>query len=550
MSNKVTYLPLGGAGSVTLNMHVFETDHDIVIFDAGIGFPDTDQFGVDVVIPDTTYLESRRHKIRGIVISHSHEDHIGGLPYLLKNLGNPPIYATKLARAFIQNKLSEHNMVSGQALNEIFPETTIIHLGDFTITPYRVNHSVPDALGLFIHTPAGNIVYSPDFKFDWTPVDGVLFEVGKLSKLIEPGVAILLSDCLGANREGYTESERMIQKVFEDAIAVTKGQVFITTMSSNISRMQQAINASFKHGRKVIPVGRSIDQNIQTAINLGYLTIPNDIVISIEESRRIPPHKATYIIAGSFGQKGSALDRLSRGENRQIRIKENATVIFSADPIPGVYDQVALVVDNLIALGANVIYSDIQDNVHVSGHGSRGDLSMMAGIVRPKYFIPIGGEIRHQRGYRDMVTNMGFKEESVFELAGGQAVNLVDGEASLGEKIEIKSVFVDGGLVGDVGTTVLKERMQLASEGVIVIVVRKDKDQFNVNVDIDSRGFVFKSGNDKLMQDIYRFTKKIIAGRKVNEWNKAKEELDKKISNFIYQQIKRKPLVLPVLVNA
>lgn len=549
LMNSVRYISLGGAGNVTQNMHVFETEEDIIILDVGIGFPDTEQLGVDVVIPDVSYLISRKNKIRAIVISHAHEDHIGGLPYVLNDLGNPPVYASKLAQGFIRGKLSEYSNLKHQSLVLIEPEKGSIRLGGFEIVPYRVNHSVPDALGFFIRTRIGNFVYSPDFKFDWTPVDNVLFDVGKIAKLAEEGVMALFSDSLGSTRDGFTESERIIEQAFENEMASAKGQVFITTMSSNISRMQQALNVSLKHGRRVVPVGRSIDQNIQIAANLGYLQIPDGSIVSIEDSRRMNPRKLTYIIAGSFGQKGSALDRLSRGENKQIRLREGAVVIFSADPIPGVADQVGSVIDNCINRGAKVVYSDIQDNLHVSGHGSKGDLAMMAGIVRPRYFVPIGGQTRHQRGYRDLVTKMGFDPRTVFEMRDNQTIVFDGNGARWGEPVEVREVFVDGGLIGDVGKVVLRERQQLAAEGVVVIIVKKQGDQLQPSVTVESRGFVFKSSSDEIISQVAGVASRVVGKRSVKDWNNIKDELDKKVGSLVYQKIKRRPLIVPVLVN-
>lgn len=544
------YISLGGNGEVTKNMHMFETNDDIVVFDAGIGFPQADQLGVDVVIPDVSYLVQRRAKVRAIVISHAHEDHIGALPYIVKQLTNIPIYAAKLPRGFIQAKLAEKNLLKGQTINLIEPENGPFKVGQFEIFPYRVNHSVPDPLGFFIKTPVGNIVFSPDFKFDWTPVDGKLFEVGKLASLAQQGVLALFSDSLGVSREGYTESERMIQQAFEREMQDARGQVFITTMSSNISRMQQAINASVKYGRKVIPSGRSIDQNIQTAINLGYLHAPEGVVVPMDKARRLPHHKKTYIIAGSFGQPGSALDRLSRGEHRSIELKEGAVVIFSADPIPGIADQVGGVIDRLIERGARVVYSDIQDDLHVSGHGSKGDIAMMIGLTRPEYFVPIGGTVRHHRGYRNLVEDMGFDPKTVFELNGFQTVMFGQHTAKMGPLVEQKDVFVDGSLVGDVGRVILEDRKHLAEEGVFVVIVRKDADgKLSQRVDVISRGFIFQAESGDVTKKARQLASRTVGGTTIAEWSKTREKLTEKLKGFFYSKTKREPLILPVVID-
>ena len=548
--NKLRYIPLGGVGEVTKNMHVWESDRDILVIDAGIGFPETEQLGVDVVIPDVSYLRDRRDKIRAVLISHAHEDHIGGLPYLLPDLGHPPIYAAKLPRGFIQNKLQEHNLLKGQALNLIDPDGPPLKLGEFEIIPYRVNHSVPDTLGFFIRTPFGNIVHSPDFKFDWTPVDGKFFQIGKIATLAQEGVMALFSDCLGSNTEGYTESELKIQHSFEREMEGATGQVFITTMSSNISRMQQAINASVKYGRQVVPVGRSIDQNMEIAVNLGYLKVPEGILVPMDKAHKISPSKITYIIAGSFGQKGSALDRLSRGENRNVRLLENDVVIFSADPIPGIMDQVGSVIDNLTTAGARVVYSEIQDDLHVSGHGTQGDLSIMIALTRPKYFVPIGGQPRHQKGYAELVSRMGFDRRSVFELRENQTIEFAKGKARIGNEVVTRDVFVDGSLVGDVGRVVLEDRQKMAEEGIFVVIVKKQQNgSLNSNVDVVSRGFIYMAGSDVLIKQAQKMAAKRIQGKNANEWPKIREGLENELQRFFYKKTKREPMILPVLIN-
>lgn len=548
--NKLLYIPLGGAGRVTQNMHAFESENEILIIDSGIGFPEAAQLGVDVLIPDVSYLRNKVHKIRGIVISHAHEDHIGGLPYVLRDLGPIPVYAAKLPRAFIQNKLVEFNMLTGQPLNLIEPEKGSFRLGEFELTPYRVNHSVPDSLGFFIRTPIGNIVYSPDFKFDWTPVDGRLFEIGKVAQLAEQGVMALFSDCLGSNREGYTETELTIQRAFEREMEHAPNQVFISTVSSNISRMQQAINASRKYGRRVVPIGRSIEQNMEIALNLGYLNAPKESVIKLGDTRRIPGRKLTYLIAGSYGQKGSALERLSRDEVRDVKLRENAVIIFSADPIPGIADQVNTVVDNLTERRARVVYSEIQDDLHVSGHGSQGDLSMMIGVARPKYFVPIGGSSRHQHSYRMLVERMGFDGNHVFEVRRNETVEFSRDGAKLGPKVETKDVFVDGSLVGDVGKKVLEDRLKLAEEGIVVVILKKGNNgMLDARSDIISRGFVYVVESKELINKAQQVVSKNVKNRKAADWQRVRTQLERELSSFFYRETKRRPMILPVLVN-
>lgn len=548
--DKVTYIPLGGAGKVTKNMHVFETEQDILIIDCGIGFPESDQLGVDVLIPDISYLRGKKNKIRGIVISHAHEDHIGGLPYVIEDLGRPPIYATQLPLSFIRNKLEERNLLNGQSLHLINPDDGPFKLGGFEIDPYRVNHSVPDALGLFLRTPAGNIVFAPDFKFDWTPVDGVLFDIGKIARLSADGVQVLFSDSLGSLRTGYTESEQKIQEAFEREMEDADGQVFITTMSSNISRMQQAINASVKYGRRVVPVGRSVDQNLEIATRLGYIKAPKGTVLPLEKSRRVPGKKLTYIVAGSFGQRGSALDRIAKGEHRRLQIHEKAVVIFSADPIPGVYDVVGDLIDDLTEAGARVVYSEIQDDLHVSGHGSQGDLSTLMGIVRPKFFVPIGGSYRHQRGYLKLAEKMGFDPKTVFELRQNNTIDITTDDAKWGAKVATKDIFVDGNLVGDVGPRVLDDRLQLAEGGMLVLILQKGVEGNLADwVGVVTRGMVYVANADSIIDDVRVLVQKQIRGKKVSDWANVRSNVEQRVQSFVKEKIGREPLIVATLAN-
>ncbi len=548
--NKVRYIPLGGAGKVTKNMHVFETERDILILDCGIGFPESDQLGVDVLIPDVSYLRGKQDKIRGIVISHAHEDHIGGFPYVIEDLGKPPIYASRLPLSFIEQKLDEHKLLKNQSLHLIDPDQGAFRLGEFEINPYRVNHSVPDALGLFIRTQIGNFVFSPDFKFDWTPVDGVLFEIGKLAKFCEDGVLALFSDSLGSLKEGFTESEQKIQEAFEREMENAPGQFFITTMSSNISRMQLAINASIKYGRRIVPVGRSIDQNLQIASKLGYINAPKNMIVPLEKAKRIRGNKLTYLIAGSFAQKGSALDRLARGEHRRLKLRPGAVVVFSADPIPGVYDLVGDLIDALIESGARVVYSEIQDDLHVSGHGSQGDLAAMIGITRPQYFVPIGGSYRHQRGYLHLVERMGFDPKTVFELRENTTIDFTPNNAHWGKKVVTRDVFVDGNLVGDVGRRVLDDRLRLAEGGMVVLIARKRKNGVIDNwIDVVTRGFVYVSGADELIEQVRKVARKVVKGKKAQEWPKLKDQLEQQVRDFLYKKTRREPLIVVTLVD-
>lgn len=547
------YIPLGGvATTANKNLHVYETDSDILIVDVGAGFPEPDQLGVDVVVPDVDYLSKKRDKIRGIIVSHAHFDHYGALPYLLRDLGRPPIYTAQLPRGFIQSQLEEFNLLEGQSIHLIKDDTESFKLGDFTIYPYHINHSVPDALGLFIQTAEGNIVHNTDFKFDWTPVDNKLFDVRKLVNLLETkgGALCLLSDCLGAARAGYTMSERYIQTAFEREIKDAAGQVFITTLSTNINRMQQAIDVAIKYDRKVIPLGLSIDKNMEIARKLGFLDVPRGVIVSSDRVSKVKPHQRLFIATGAFGQKYSSMDRLSHGEHRRAKIKRGDVVIFSADPIPGVHDKVGVIIDLLTEAGARVVYSELAEDLHTSGHGSQGDLSMLAGIVQPKYFVPIGGTFAHMRAYSNLMEAMGFPIESVFELKEGQVLEFKNGQAARGKEIKTKDIFVDGSRVGDVGRVVLEDRQKLAENGIFVAIVKKQADgKLKPEVDTVSRGFVYMAQSEKLMDDAADLVESKVKGRHVKDWKKVCSNIEQELENLFYKRTKRRPMVISVLVD-
>lgn len=547
------YIPLGGvATTANKNLHVYETENDIIIVDAGAGFPEPDQLGVDVVIPDVDYLSKKRDKIRGIIISHAHFDHYGALPYLLPDLGHPPIYTTQLPRGFIQSQLDEFNLTNGQSIHLIKDDTESFTLGDFTIYPYHINHSVPDSLGLFIQTPEGNIIHNTDFKFDWTPVDGKLFEVRKLANLLETkgGALCLLSDCLGAARSGYTMSERYIQTAFEREIEGAPRQVFITTLSTNINRMQQAIDAAIKYNRKVIPLGLSIDQNMEIARKLGYLDVPRGVIVGSNRVSKIKPSKRLFVATGAFGQKYSSMDRLAKGEHRRAKIKKGDVVIFSADPIPGVHDKVGAVIDLLTEAGSRVVYSELAEDLHTSGHGSQGDISMLAGIVKPKYFVPIGGTFSHMRAYSNLMEAMRFPAESVFELKEGEVLEFKGGKAKRGKTIATRDVFVDGSRVGDVGRIVLEDRQKLAEDGIFVAIVKKHNDgKLKPEVDTVSRGFVYVAQSEKLMDAAADLVEAKVRGKHVKNWKRVRESIERELGDLFYKRTKRNPMILPVLVD-
>lgn len=433
-------LALGGWAGVNGNMFVYETDRDILIVDCGIDFPDETTPEIEVLIPDVSYLKDKTDKIRGILISHGHMDHFGALPFILPQIGNPPIFATELVKGFVQSRLAEFEIKS-PVIHRLNPETDSFRIGPFEIRPFRVNHSVPDAMGFCFNTPAGKIFHVSDFKFDFTPVDGKVFEIAKAARLADGETLALLSDCLGAVNPGFTRSEKEIERIFDQIFGEASGQIFVTTVSSNISRFQQAIRASLRHGRKIVVLGRSVREKIEIARKLGYLDLNERDIIFSRKAKRLPQEKLTYLIAGSYGQPNSALGQLAEGSYRDAKLKKGAVVIFSADPAPpGSRQMVDLLVDKLTLGGAKVHYYEIQENLHVSGHGSADDLRLLLSLVEPQYSIGIGGDPRHIRAYSLLAEEMGLGNGRAVELFEGEVLELGYNYARVIDRIKIKSL--------------------------------------------------------------------------------------------------------------
>lgn len=546
-------ITLGGTTAVTKNMTVYECGEDIIVVDCGFGFPDAEMLGVDVVLPDITYLLERQHKVRGIFISHGHDDHIGAIPYVLKDL-KVPIYCTKLVQGLISLKLREKNMLQGVSLKLVDPDSNqSVMAGCFKIDYFRVNHSVPDACGLCITTPQGTAFHCPDFKFDWTPVLDKPFDVQKMCRLAQNGVTLLASDCLGATTEGYVRSEASLSETFHELLEKAGDhQVFVTTISSNVSRMSQAISAAVAAGRKVVLSGRSIEQVVEVSRKLGYLNFDSTVFVPKDKSRKMKQSELMYIVAGAYGQPESAISRISRGEHEDIELEEGAHVIFSADPNPpGVRDQVDSLIDRLTLKNAIVFYSEIQENLHVSGHGLRGDLRLMAALVQPKYFMPIGGTVKHMRAYANMVVEMGTPKENVFELLEGDSIVLKDKTAKLGERVEVVNVFVDGTLVGDVGEKVIEDRQHLAHDGIVVAVATVSKEKELGRIEIVTRGFVYVKESKALIQDAVNVLQEAYQRnrKEADNRNLIKVRLEQSLSKFLFKETGREPLVLVSIVE-
>lgn len=544
------FIALSGTTGVTENFYIYEYGDDMIIVDCGVGFPEPEMFGVDLVIPDFSYVRQNARKLRGILISHGHEDHLGALPFLMKQV-KAPIYATKLVAGLIRDKFADYKAT----VDKLFvfdPEKDILSLGVFKVTPFRVSHSIPDGVGFAIDTPEGKVFHVPDYKFDWTPVDGRPFDLAKAAILASDGALALASDCIGATSPGYTESEAAIEGRIEEIVRKTKGQIFFSTISSNISRIQQALNVALRLGRKAVFIGRSIDRKAAIARELGYLRYPEDLVISSKRAGKLPGSRLMYIISGSYGQPGSALYRLAIGEHDFLKLNQEDVVVFSSDPAPpGSKTNVDFVVDKLIESNAEVHYYDMQEDLHVSGHGSQKDIEMLFALIKPKYFIPIGGTIRHMRAYSLIAQSMGARPGDIFELLPGEVVEYRGGSAKLAGKVQVKDVLVDGLGVGDVGNVVLRDRHILAKDGIAIVLLQLDRNEGKLlsDPDILSRGFVYEAKGKDFLNKAGRGLK-----RELDKHGKIDAKRTRDISmdfleRFFFEEIGRRPMVLPVVVE-
>ena len=548
----VKLIVIGGTTDVQKNMYIYEYENDIVIFDCGIGFPGRDAFGVDLIIPDFSYVLQNINKVRGLVITHGHEDHFGAVSHLLKEV-RISIYCAKIVSEFLKNKLKEGDLLTGTSFNIINPDGPSFNLGVFKIDPFRVNHSVPESLGFSIGTPQGVIFHVPDYKFDWTPTMDKQFDIPKAVRLAQNGVLALCSDCLGATSEGFTSSEKEIQKTFDEYIGNAKEQVFVTTMSSNISRIKMVVDASVKAGRKVVFGGRSMEQTVEIARRLGYMPHPKETFVSIKGCQSHDQNKLSYIVAGCYGQAGSALGRIAKDEHKHIKLKKGATVIFSADPIPGTVDLVNELIDKLTLAGAEVIYSAVQENLHVSGHGSQGDHVLLASLIRPKYFIPIGGTISLMRAYSNNMIKLGNPQENILELLEGDSVTFARNTAYKHHELDTHDVFI-GTQVDVVSPVVLKDRQALSTDGIFVAILKfdREKGEFLDSAEIVSRGFVYMKESKELIRGAEQAIVKTLQvnKKKKQDFMAVKDEVEKTLYKYFQKTTGRTPLILPVIVEA
>lgn len=544
-------IPLGGVGEIGKNMYVFEYGEDIVVIDCGLMFPDEEMFGIDLVIPDVTYLRERRDNVKAFLITHAHEDHVGGLPYILPEFPGVPVYASTLARGLLGNKVKEHKL-HNNPLRSLEPGDEL-QIGPFTVLPFRVGHSIPDAMGIALRTPAGTIVHTGDFKFDHTPVDGKMSDFAILARLGEEGVLCLLSDSTRAENPGYTPSERTVGEAFREIMEPLEGRVIVATFASNIARIQQVLDAAAAFGRKVAVAGRSMEQNFRIATDLGYLTYEPGMIVAKDRIGEIPAGQLVVVTTGSQGEPMSGLARMANRDHRYVEIEPGDTVIVSASPIPGNEEYVARTIDNLFKAGANVIYHAIR-HAHVSGHASQEELKLMLNLTRPRHFIPMHGEFRMQVQHGRLAIETGVLPENVFIIENGTPIEFfADGSARRGQPVPAGYVFVDGLSVGDVGEIVLRDRRALANDGMFMVVVTVDKQTGTVigQPEIVTRGFVHLNEQDPIM--VEAVARIVLAienpGEHISEVALLKSQIKDGVSRYLYEQTKRRPMVFPVVVE-
>ena len=547
---KLMVIPLGGVGEIGKNMSVIEYGNGIIVFDAGLAFPDDDMFGIDLVIPDMSYLIENRDKVRAVVITHGHEDHIGGLSYLLNEV-NVPVYATKLVCGLIEGKLKE-NHITNYTLNEVHHGDEV-QIGCMKVGFIHTNHSIPDASALYFRTPVGTIVHTGDFKMDLTPVDGRQMDIHKFAELGRRGVLLLMSDSTNAERPGYTESETTVGHAFRKAFRAAKGRIILATFASNISRIQQAINTAVQFKRKVTVLGRSMVNNVQIAIELGYLDVPEGVLIEPDELNRYPDDQILILTTGSQGEPMAGLSRMASNNHRSVSIMPGDTVIISATPIPGNETGVGRTIDNLMRLGANVI-AGRDKKIHVSGHASQEELKLMLELIKPKYFIPVHGEYRMLKTHGDLAVMMGVAKDHVLIGDNGQIFEFSNRSGHKTGHVNAGRVFVDGLGVGDVGNIVIRDRQQLAMEGVVIVVMTLAKGTSHplAGPDIVSRGFVYVRDSEELIREAHDRVAAVLerceAGN-IREWAVIKSQVRDTLSRYLYEKTRRRPMILPIIME-
>ena len=544
-------IPLGGLGEIGKNITAIEYEDEIIVIDCGISFPDEDMYGIDLVIPDIKYLLDNKDKVKGLFLTHGHEDHIGAIPYILKQI-NMPVYGTKLTIGLVESKLKEHDMLSKTNLIPISPGESI-KLNKLIIEFIRVTHSIAESCALAIHTPIGIVLHTGDFKIDYTPIDGKVMDLNRIAQLGQEGILLLMADSTNVERAGHSLSEKIIGETLNRIISNANGRVIVATFASNIHRMQQIADASMMYNRKIVFSGRSMENISNVAMDLGYLHIPEESIVGIEDLNRYPSDKITIITTGSQGEPMAGLSRIAYGSHRHISIEQDDLFIISASPIPGNDKLVSRVINQLYRKGVEVIYEDLED-IHVSGHAYKEELKLIHTLVKPKYFMPVHGEYRHLKHHSDLALKLGMDKSNVFTLETGQVLEISQDKAIATEKVHTGVVFVDGIGVGDVGNIVLRDRRDLARDGMVTIVVAINKETYSIvsGPDIITRGFIYARESEDLIKKIKDVAKEeieICLENNILEWQVLKSGVRKSVEQLLYHKTKRRPSVFPIIME-
>ena len=550
--SRLKIIPLGGLHEVGKNITVFQYDNEMIVVDCGLSFPEDDMLGVDLVIPDITYIIKNQEKLKGMVITHGHEDHIGGVPYFLKQV-NTPIYGTKLTLGLIKNKLEEHRLLESTKLNDVNPGETIKLGRHFKIEFIQSSHSIPDSVMLAIHTPVGTIIHTGDFKVDYTPMDGKIMDFGRLAELGNKGVLALMSDSTNAERKGFTMSESTVGEVFEKLFTNCTKRIVVATFASNVHRVQQIVNSAVKYGRKIAVCGRSMINMITTARELGYIECPDNLFIDIDMINNYTDDQLLIITTGSQGETMSALTRMASGTHRKVKITPNDLVIISANPIPGNEKNVSKVIDSLMQIGAEVVYSALED-VHVSGHACQEEQKLILALTKPKYFIPVHGEYRHLIAHSETAKLMGVPKENIFKLENGKILEMDKVSAEFTGTVQSGIILVDGLGIGDVGNVVLRDRQHLSQDGLIIVVLTMNGGSGEViaGPDVISRGFVYVRESENVMDEIKSVVRHEVhkcEEQGIRDWATIKNSIRENLREYIFSKTKRNPMIIPIVME-
>lgn len=548
--SQLKLIPLGGLGQATKNMYVYEIGDDQIVIDCGMGFPEDSALGVDSVIPDVSYLEKPGKKLHGIILTHPHMDHIGGLPYILPRLRNVEVYGSRLSIAMAEGRVREFGLT-----NKMTPVEGHLDLGPFHVKFIHSTHSVPNCYHLVIKTPAGTVYHGADYKFDLTPLDNLPPDIPGMVQAGNEGVDLMITDCLGVEKDGFCPSERTLVSTIDNEIRTAQGKLVFTTISSTISRFQMAIDICAKYNRKIAILGRSVEQNLEAAAKTGFVKIPKGMLIKPQQANQLPPNQVAILVSGAQGQVGSAMHRLANNEHRLVRLKKGDKVIMSSNAIPGTGNDADIfnIMDTLYKNNIDVVYSGTSGNLHVSGHGYKGDMALLARLIRPQHIVPVGGDIRHLMLYRKMAQDLGYSPDQVSVLTEGQSLILEDHKFSIGPKYETKNVYVDGLGIGDVGTVVLRDRQKMSEDGVLVAIVplRKDDSQVGGEVEIISRGFVYQKESQDLIRDARKQVQMVIKSLKgpATDWGFIRKKIESQLERFAFEHTQRRPMVISILIE-